>query len=200
MLISTAAVSQIGINARYLSAESTRGISQKGLHAGVEYHFRLKSNRIEFHPELGYRKSFTSGESQGYYSSIDLDFNTSIYPFDFEGDCNCPTFSKQGSLVQKGFFFELQPGIGYQTITIPVLANGESSNVVLKLGAAAGLDIGMSDHITVTPYVAGTRVFSGEWEVLQTDGVDGQLEENIVFGAGIRVSYSADDKKRRRRN
>ena len=199
-LLPCLAFGQFGINARYQTAESASGISQKGIHAGLEYHFRLKSNRIEFHPMLGYRKSFANDGDIGYYTSLDFDFNTAIYPFDFEGDCNCPTFSKQGALVKKGFFFELQPGIGYQTIKHSVLGNAESSNMVFKLGGAAGLDIGMSDHWTLTPFVSGTRIFSGEWEVLQVDGANGELDARLQFGGGLRLTYSVDDKNRRRRN
>jgi hypothetical protein len=194
------AFGQFGISARYQSAESARQVSMQGIHAGVEYHFRLKTNRIEFRPMLGYRRSFTNDSDIMSYSSIDFDFNTSIYPFDFEGDCDCPTFSKQGTLVKKGFFFEIQPGIGHQTITHAVLGNRESSNMVFKLGGAAGLDIGLSDRFTITPFVSGTQVFSGEWEILQTEDMDGQLDEGIQFGGGLRLSYSVDEKKRRRRN
>jgi len=187
------ASSQIGINARYLSGNSETGISQKGFHAGAEYHFRLKTNRVEFHPMLGYRRSFENENSIGYYSSIDFDFNTALYIFDFEGDCNCPTFSKQGTLVKKGFFFEIQPGVGYQTIFI---AEGKSSNVVFKLGGAAGLDIGLSEQYTMTPFVSGTKIFSGEWEVLEENGQNGKLDNFLVFGAGVRFSYSSEEGKR----
>jgi hypothetical protein len=200
IMLPCVAFGQFGINARYQSAESVRQVSMQGIHAGVEYHFRLKTNRIEFRPMLGYRRSFGQGNDIFEYSSIDFDFNTSIYPFDFEGDCNCPTFSKQGTLIKKGFFFEVQPGIGYQTLSHQVLGNAESSNMVFKLGGAAGLDIGLSEHITITPFVSGTQIFSGNWEVLQTDEMDGQLDEGLQFGGGLRLSYSADEKKRRRRN
>jgi hypothetical protein len=187
------AFSQYGINARYLSGNSGTGISQKGFQAGLEYYFRLKSNRVEFHPMLGYRRSFESEMAPGYYSSIDLDFNAAFYLFDFEGDCNCPTFSKQGTLVKKGFFFELQPGVGYQTIT---LQEAQSSNMVVKLGIAAGLDIGISDQYTMTPFISGTRIFAGEWEALTENGLPGKMDDFFVFGAGIRLSHTSGDIKR----
>jgi len=187
------AFSQYGINARYLSGNSATGISQKGFQAGLEYYFRLKSNRVEFHPMLGYRRSFESEMAPGYYSSIDLDFNAAFYLFDFEGDCNCPTFSKQGTLVKKGFFFELQPGVGYQSIT---LLEAQSSNMVVKLGIAAGLDIGLSDQYTMTPFISGTRIFSGEWDALKENGLNGKMVNFWVFGAGIRLSLPPEVLKR----
>lgn len=185
--------SQVGINARYLTGDSGTGISQKGFHAGIEYYFRLKTNRVEFHPMLGYRRSFDSEQAPGYYTSIDVDLNTAFYLFDFEGDCNCPTFSKQGTLIKKGFFLELQPGLGYQTIT---LLEAQSSNMVFKLGGAAGLDIGLSDQYTMTPFISGTRIFSGEWEALKENGLNGKMDNFLVFGAGIRLSHSSPETKR----
>ena len=187
------AFSQYGINARYISGNSGTGISQKGFHAGLEYYFRLKTHRVEFHPMLGYRHTFENDMAPGYLSSIDFDFNTAFYLFDFEGDCNCPTFSKQGTLIKKGFFFELQPGVGYQTI---FLNDAKSSNMVLKIGGAAGLDIGLSDQYTMTPFVSGTKIFSGEWDVLKENGQNGKMDNFLVFGAGIRFSHSSEETKR----
>lgn len=186
---------QYSINARYLSKAGT-DINQQGFQAGLEYYFRLKSNRVEFHPMLSYRRSFEKDLTLGYYSSIDFDFNTSIYLFDFEGDCNCPTFSKQGTLVKKGFFFELQPGFGYQTIFVTESDGGKSSNMVLKLGLAAGLDIGLSDQYTLTPFVSATRTFSGEWDVLKPYIDDGKMNAFLVYGFGIRFSHSSEENKR----
>ena len=188
--------SQFGINARYLTSNTAGIVSQTGFQVGVEYHFRLKSNRVEFHPLLGYRRSFDDGYGS-HLTSIDFDFNTAIYPFDFEGDCNCPTFSKQGTLFKKGFFFEFQPGLGYQTIYITPLENEHSSNLVFKLGGAVGLDIGLSDQYTLSPFISGTTFFSGEWEVLEQNIPDGgKLDDFIVFGAGVRLSYSSDNSQR----
>lgn len=101
----------------------------------------------------------------GYFSSIDFDFNTAIYPFDFAGDCHCPTFSKDGELIKKGFFFELQPGLGYQVLKRlrtdpddPAKLPIRSKNIVFKLGGAAGLDMGFSEHFTVTPMLSMTML------------------------------------------
>lgn len=189
------ALGQFGVNLRFLTTEPVLSAPQDGIHAGVEYHFRLKSNRVEFHPELGYRRSFTNANFPGITSAIDFDFNTSIYPFDFEGDCNCPTFSKQGTLIKKGFFFEIQPGVSQQTVSIPPLEEEDIQHLIFKFGVAAGLDVGISDHFTVTPYIAGTRFFTGPFEEELGEGAN-----HIVFSPGIRFSYSVDEKKRRRRN
>src|SRR5688500_13551386 len=100
--------SQIGLNLRYLSGKSdildAQNISQDGFHASIEYHLRLKNIRIEFRPGLGYRTTHLGSSYDGYFNSFDFDLGTAVYPFDFAGDCDCPTFSKEGGLFKKGFF------------------------------------------------------------------------------------------------
>lgn len=179
-------------------------ISQDGLYAGVEYHTRLKKKRLEFHPGIGYRFTWPGDEYDGSFSSIDLDLRTSIYPFDFGGDCNCPTFSKQGHLFKKGFFIEVAPGIGMQTFKrteglqeptdlFPI----QSDQLIFKLGGAIGLDIGISDHFTLTPMLSLTWLSPADWDGLHPDGSRVTLDDYSYMGAGIRLTYIHDPKRRK---
>ncbi len=202
------AFGQYGLHVRYLMGQTDsldiNKINQNGLHATLEYHFRLKQKRLEFHPGLGYRFTWKSPDAYGYFTSVDLDLNTSIYPFDFEGDCHCPTFSKQGTLVKKGFFFELIPGLGYQVLhrtksdpDDPLRLPIRSKNLVFKLGGAAGLDIGISDDYTLTPTFSATLLSNEKWDGLHLDGSAGKLEEMIYLGAGIRLTYNTESSRRK---
>ena len=197
---------QLGLNVRYQIGQSdileANRIGQNGVQGSIEYHFRLKENRVEFHPGIGYRTTFNQSGMMGYFSSFDLDLATSIYPFDFEGDCNCPTFSKDGEVFKKGFFFELIPGIGYQLLkrieaepsepeNLPI----KTKNVVFKLGGAAGLDLGFSDHFTMTPMISATFVSAEDWNGLNLDGSGGKLDDYMYLGFGLRFTYHSDDRK-----
>jgi hypothetical protein len=199
--------SQVSLNLKALFGQSnileSENISQDGLQASAEYHFRLKQKRIEFRPALGYRFTWNSSDYGGYFNSIDFDFNTAIYPFDFAGDCHCPTFSKSGDLFKKGFFLEVNPGVGYQTLTrvrsdpddpdnLPI----KSKNYVWKIGGSAGLDIGLSDKYTLTPLLSGTILSTVDWDGLNNDGSSGQLNDYVFLGTGIRITYNSDDKRR----
>ncbi|HUR30996.1 MAG TPA: hypothetical protein VMZ69_06160 [Saprospiraceae bacterium] len=201
--------SQISLNVRYLSGKSeildAQNISQDGFHASAEYHLRLKEKRLEFRPGLGYRSTTAGTSKDGYFNSFDFDLGTAIYPFDFAGDCHCPTFSKDGGLFKKGFFLEVIPGVGYQILSrlrsepndpskLPI----RSKNINWKLGGAAGLDIGISDHFTLTPMLSATMLSASEWDGLRQDGTSANLDDYVYFGAGIRITYNAEDKKRRR--
>lgn len=203
--------SQIGLNVRYLFGKSDildfENIRQDGIHASVEYHLRLKEKRLEFRPGIGYRHTTGGPSFNGYVRGIDADLGVAIYPFDFAGDCDCPTFSKEGNLIKKGFFLELIPGASYQSLTrlrsepndpskLPI----RSKNLVWKMGGAAGLDIGISEKFTLTPMLSATMLSTSDWEGLHQDGSEGSLDDFVYFGTGLRITHNADDKKRRRRN
>ncbi len=204
---------QFGVHVKYLFGQSetldTFNLNQDGLQASVEYSFRLKQKRLEFHPGLGYRLTFNKDIYDGYFTSIDFDFNTAIYPFDFAGDCDCPTWSKDGTLMKKGFFIEISPGIAYQTLHRTQIVSDvfpfvlekvdlESSNVILKLGGAIGLDIGVSEQLTLTPMISYTMLSSTEWANLDRSGSARTLDDYTYLGAGIRLAYKPDPKRRRR--
>lgn len=124
---------------------------------GVDYWFRLKTYRVEFMPEvlIGLKSTTTfNNQSESDFGYFGLNFGTQFYPFDFEGDCDCPTFSKQGPTFEKGFFFSFTPGVIYSTKNVLPLGNGEqlSENAInFRLGIGVGYDIGISDLFTISP-------------------------------------------------
>ena len=203
---------QFGANIKYLIGQSetldSLFIGQDGMQASLEYGFRLKQKRLEFHPGLGYRFTWNKDAFEGYFNSLDLDLNTSIYPFDFAGDCHCPTFSKDGELFKKGFFIELSPGLTYQTLTRDFWADFvdhepiKSSQLLFKIGASVGLDIGISEQLTLTPVLSWTKIGTGNWDNFQRDNPFLEktitLDDQSYLGAGLRLVYKPDPKRRRR--
>ena len=193
LFIGQSAIGQIGIRAKYLSngidsdqanfIEQTGQVTDalsSGFGLGVDYWIRLKTKRVEFLPELGINYSQTSadvGVSKVSidYNSIYFNLNTRIYPMDFEGDCDCPTFSNQSTLIKKGFYFELSPGLGYYTAhydsSLPTISNPEGDKVTssedgisYKIGLAVGLDIGVSNLLTINPYAMYNYHFGRQYD------------------------------------
>ncbi|MEO6132940.1 MAG: hypothetical protein ABIQ02_13920 [Saprospiraceae bacterium] len=200
---------QVGLNIKGILGQSKTldsvHIAQNGMQVSLEYNFRLKQKRLEFRPGIGYRTTFNSGDREGNISSVDFDMNTAIYPFDFPGDCHCPTFSKSGKLFKKGFFIELNPGIGYQTLTrqrfdpdLPPKEVITDHQVQLKIGGSIGLDIGLSDAFTLTPLLTMTYLTPSDWDGLRRDGSTAPVKDYRYYGAGIRLTKNHDDKRRRR--
>lgn len=145
---------------------------------GADYWFRLKNQRIEFMPTLKYAASNTAiphpsdGSNRVFdLKSIGLHWNTNIYFLDFKGDCDCPTWSKSEPWVEKGLFLFISPGVDYQSFNYAVMDNDDANAILevehkdlnFNIGAGLGLDIGISDLITITPY-AGLRFHNTvEW-------------------------------------
>lgn len=218
------AFSQVGINGAYrlhhapkwIHEGSTASVSPvgSGFAIGIDYWWRLKKYRLEFLPELnvGRYRQHNDFDQQFSNSLYSLFLNTNWYIFDFEGDCNCPTFSKQGEFLKKGFFVQISPGLSYMQYELsyneeiapdkPVELNSEE--LAFSLGLGAGLDIGVTDLITVTPLL-GLRYYPVmNWPGLsQLPPVnDAVLEEKSPLwqlSAGARVGLRFDYGNRRRR-
>ncbi|MBK6949864.1 MAG: hypothetical protein IPH94_19770 [Saprospiraceae bacterium] len=132
-----------------------------GWSAGIDYAFRLPNTRIEFLPELNFAAFQADvidlgGLDARFYSGF---LNVNVYILDLKGDCDCPTWSKSGNTLTKGLFLQLSPGFSLlhgNIQTTEILYKGRSTNLSLALGA--GLDLGVSERLTVTPY-AGVRYF-----------------------------------------
>ena len=120
--LSQLSYAQIGIRAKYdinkfkeadkalSSCFETDDIFSSGFELGVDYWFRLEKRRVEFMPEIYFAHSNTAITDDVFESMnlnrIGFNLNVHLYPLDFEEDCDCPTFSKEGPGIQKGFFFQ----------------------------------------------------------------------------------------------
>ena len=167
---------QIGITGAYssiktagwedvLNNEGSMTYNSTGYTVGLEYWFRLPDFRIEFLPEISYGTFDNNFEGNTLVpntmeSSLDIiafAFNTQIYIFDMEGDCNCPTWGKDGSFFNKGFYLMAGPGISYIQQTSNISFDGtnnevEENNLRLLLSAGVGFDFGITKSLTLTVF------------------------------------------------
>lgn len=199
--------------------ENSFGVDKKlfspGFEAGLDYWFRLKKKRIEFLPEVSYAMANTRYDSPAFdkvrYSAINFNFHTQVYALDLEGDCDCPTFSKQGPSINKGLFFHFTPGLSYFTAKAPPLVErpefvDKVSGISFRAGIGVGLDLGISDLITVTPMVSyyfssaqkwdKLNTISGTAEVIYLDSSVNPSQLQFTLRFGFRPDYT---KGRRRR-
>ena len=178
-----------------------------GVQLGVDYWFRLKNYRVEFLPELSYTR-FTriwakvEGNNDRINSNfLGLHFNTNFYIFNFKGDCDCPTWSKEGPSLKKGFFIQLAPGVDYVFNSFKQEKNTKTvHDIVPSVGIGIGVDIGLSDLLTITPMVKIHHYFDVEWEGLNTffetqqQPISPELNKNDItqLFAGIRIGLRLD--------
>ena len=178
------------INERYSTSQK---LLSPGYELGVDYWFRLKKKRIEFMPEIFYGQSTTSYTDAELLkdikaTSIGFNFHTQIYALDLEGDCDCPTFSKGGSGIDKGLFFHFSPGLMHHTSAaefdpISSFAVNPIKHLVFRAGVGVGVDFGVSDFLTVTPIVSYYFNSSMDWEeFLQSSANLSQLQFTLRLG------------------
>jgi hypothetical protein len=170
----------------------TNPYPQPSWNFGVDYWFRLKNKRVEFLPEVSYEKhKYLFGNGWVRSTFYSLAFNVNLYPFDFDGDCNCPTWSKDGDFFSKGFFIQVSPGLSWLTNQFtnkPISVNNDEG-FVFFIGAGVGFDIGVSDVLTVSPMARFSYAPSVEW----WNSSGGIRSSVFLTGVGVRLGFRLDE-------
>ena len=169
-----------------------------GSEIGLNYWFRLPKQRVEFLPEL-YASFSGIGDDVVYLNEYGAGLSVNVYPFDFLGDCDCPTFGKQGPQLQKGFFLQLSGGYAFYRQGSQRFSTAGDRGSSATLGAGLGLDIGLSNLVTLTPQ-AGVRYGLAPYqETVYRTGTNPEgvaYEPRLVtYHAGLRVSLRLDHKR-----
>ncbi len=175
---------------------------RSGYEIGLDYWFRLKNYRVEFLPEAmaGYSETNFSDNAvdKTTLQRFGLNFHSQIYALDLEGDCNCPTFSKEGPSINKGLFFHLTPGVEMHRTEIImnpvssfVFTPSVTSQIVGKIGIGMGLDLGISDLLTVTPQVSYYYFSNVKWDNFKlTSGTDPGLSPSVAEVSPTQLQFS----------
>ncbi|HKK88921.1 MAG TPA: hypothetical protein VJ917_08730 [Saprospiraceae bacterium] len=138
-----------------------QGPDLNSLNMAFSYEWALEDYRVQFHPSLYYGQSVSKVEItedlQIDQVFLGVALPVRFYLLDFEGDCNCPTFSKSSNFFSKGFFFE---AAGFYQLVKQNLNVSGGEQDLQNFGASIGLglDIGLSDHWTVTFHAR-----TGQW-------------------------------------
>ncbi len=206
LFIITGISGQIGIQGQYhiqhppvfytdATHQNENNINLQGI--GIDYTFRLKEYRVEFFPTFVYLKGSTTYRSEFNQSDKDislstygLQLNTHFYIFDIEGDCHCPTWSKDGTFLKKGFYFSVALNV-YGT---NFKSTDYSSNPIYygAIAAGAGVDIGITKNITLTPsfqYELQNRKVITPF--ISSSSPKNETVSNLIFG--LRLGYSFKD-------
>lgn len=217
VLVSSQMVSaQFGLNAGYRSNQAPEWILESvpdgniqfdllasGYSFGIDYWFRLKNVRVEFTPELNYALyNQTLNEDLGLKAqTFNFFFHSNIYFLDFNNDCDCPTFSKDGNSFSKGLFLRVSPGVSLfqNELSIPESTSSENA-IAFSVALGLGVDIGISDFLTISPIVT-YRYYPGvDWTGLSAANRDSESlqvrsESSSIrqLHAGIRIGIRLDD-------
>ena len=220
MLLFTALQAQFGVTGSYLTGRADNWeydgplASQQrvellgsGWQVGVDYWFRLKNTRIEFLPTLAYSLQEQTIGSEPAELTTQVQgghffFNTNIYFLDLAGDCDCPTFSKQGPTLQKGLFLQISPGYSLFNFEIDEGIGGltfESNTGAFSIGGGLGFDLGLSDFVTLSPLATLRYYPSVTWEELTDTGIllfpaEVEAESSLLqYNIGLRLGLRLDN-------
>ncbi len=163
------ASAQFGVRAQVVRADITApqhrsmvnqdaGTDQWGYDIGAHYWLRMKNHRIEFFPEVSIAQFRGTAPINGRDLTLDMDrygisLPVSVYPLDLKGDCDCPTFSKQSQWLKKGLFLQVVPAFYQVHASFSDQMASKTWNSQVGLAAGVGIDIGLSDLITITPLI-----------------------------------------------
>ncbi len=162
----------------------------------------FENYRIQFHLNAGTAFSKTSLATRSFeLRQIDVSLSSKIFLLSLEADCDCPTFSRDAGLLEKGFYVEFIAGASSYNAKMRDIFDVNDKGVGLKLGLGMGIEIGINDQITISPYVRYNRFFNNEWSGLQAGIADLDNTElnngsdisaiNQISG-GIRLGISLD--------
>ncbi len=177
----------------------------EGTDFALDYWFRLKKRRVEFHPELSYSRFIRNGSDIDLKSGmLNLSFHTNIYPLDFGEDCNCPTFSKGGSYIEKGLFLQISPVVTYLNNSFKSESvNEKVSDIAYGVGLGLGVDFGLSDFITITPLIRYSYIMDAEWKDLDQhlnidapDAADKNISNLSTLYVGVRFGFRFDERNK----
>ncbi len=181
-MVATMASAQLGLGGglRYTHPtewqallEAARGISAaapaRGSYATLSYWFRLRSVRVEFAPGLRLAQQQFGLDPEADLSldilQAAVEWPVQVYPFDLNSDCDCPTFSKQGSAWQKGLFVAVVPSLAWQRYAPPQeMPLPKGTQLVVALALRAGLDVGITNAWTLTLQASAFATQPWVWE------------------------------------
>lgn len=179
-----------GLALAFPNFESENDMPGLGAQLNVSYLFPLQQINLKAGPELGFGHYQRDYEASVKSSHSNLSFNLTavIYPFDLSGKCNCPTFSKNGDAFTKGFFLQFSPGFWLQRNHYKLENTTQvSPGHTWLLGGGIGLELGLSEHLTISPTLS---YFHG-WETHEASA-QGKGAQDLLFkhfGAGIRIGF-----------
>ncbi|MEZ4912036.1 MAG: hypothetical protein R2774_14385 [Saprospiraceae bacterium] len=176
------------------SYEDNLKFHPRSYEVGLDYWFRLKKRRVEFLPEFSVSLSKSETNLDPSFNSkmvvYGFGFHTQIYALDMEGDCNCPTFSKQGPSINKGLFFHFTPKVALLSEKTSILSEDQTQQKwILGAGVGLGLDVGVSDLLTITPIL--TYALFSSYESNVAPGVtDNPSQIQLSLRFGFRPDYN----------
>lgn len=180
-----------------------RSILGQGFSASADYRLRIPRTRVELLPALGVgytTSTFTEYPNASIVAPLEFavryaGFNlpVHIYFLDLDGDCDCPTFSRQGPSLRKGLFLMASVGVNYLDMSLKNYPeNLDQRSWAGNLGIGLGLDLGLSKRFTLSPLFRAVYSPSVRWDKLSSLALTPDFTTSsplLQFQPGIRLGF-----------
>lgn len=133
------------------------------------YQLKIPETSMSFLPGLSLKYSNTDFSFADYRMiSAGIEVPFKFFPFNMEGECNCPDFSVRNKFFEKHFFLLVNDGVFYNfyrsefddNVVSPV---NNIQNFSFMLGAGMGIAIPFGKNIIISPSINYLHFFNDQW-------------------------------------
>ena len=147
-----------------------KGFLANNFRLNAGYQIKIPETSMSFIPGISARYSRSDF---GYvdYGMISFGFELpfKFFPFNMEGDCNCPDFSLRNKFFEKHFFLQVNSGLFYNFFNSQFDENVQNvirkqNNLSVFLGVGAGISIPFGKNFILSPAINYLYFFNDKWD------------------------------------
>lgn len=132
---------------------------------GLGYQYIFEGTGMSLVPGLLYTYSETSvGLAKLKLSRFSVELPLKIFPFNMEGDCNCPDFSIRNKFFEKHFFLLINSGVNYSFKNNSHIEGFVIKDISYTAGIGTGISIPMAKNLLFSPAINYKWFFDDKWE------------------------------------
>jgi hypothetical protein len=159
---------------------------------GIGYQYVFEGTGMSLIPGIVYSFSKTNvGNANLKLNKLSFELPFKFFPFNMEGDCNCPDFSMRNKFFEKHFFILINSGVNYSFKNNSAVENSSIKDISYTTGIGAGITIPLFKNIILSPGINYKGIFNDKWnneflfslpeEEFNTSSSELELEIRMVY-------------------
>jgi hypothetical protein len=144
--------------------DTDNNIFRNNYNLGIGYQYIFEGTGMSIIPGIMYTFSeFNIGIAELRLNRFSLEVPFKIFPFNMEGDCNCPDFSMRNKFFEKHFFLLVNSGINFSIKNNSLVDDSVIKDLSYTAGIGAGITIPIAKNILISPAFNYKRFFDDKW-------------------------------------
>lgn len=177
LILSGRCFGQAGIKIGYSLADNSKvdeylvdnntdfNLFRNNYNIGIGYQYIFEGTGMSLIPGLVYTFSKTKvGNASLKFNRFSFELPFKFFPFNMEGDCNCPDFSMRNKFFEKHFFLLVNSGINYSIKNNSLVEDSVIKDVSYSAGLGSGITIPLAKNILISPAVNYKWFFNDKWD------------------------------------